>query len=130
MSTLKEHIQATKEAKKVARRTGRQIRDNKVALIRRPMWKSKAWRSLKGRDVQVWVHAEMEYNPTKPDGHIFCLPISQLLYLGSKNSISRSIRNLVEKGFLDIVEPGGLYNRPTKYTLSELWEGWEPTDDK
>lgn len=130
METLKEHRQATKKAKKAARRTGRQIRDNKVALIRRPMWKSKAWRSLKGRDVQVWVHAEMEYNPTKPDGHIFCLPISQLRYLGSKNSITRSIRNLVEKGFLDIVEPGGLYNRPTKYTKSERWETWEPSDEK
>lgn len=130
MSTLKEHRKESKEANRASRKTGKQKRDNKVALIRRPMWRSKAWRSLKGRDVQVYIHALMEHNPTKVDGHIFCLPVSQLLYLGSKNSITKSIANLVEKGFLDIVEPGGLYNRPTKYKLSDRWETWKPPDEK
>lgn len=130
MSTLKEHIRAAKESNRAGRRKGRQLRDNKVALIRRPMWQSKAWRSLKGRAADVYIHALMEHNPTKVDGHIFCLPNSQLRYLGSKNSITRWIANLVENGFLDIHEPGGLFNRPTKYTLSERWETWEPPYEK
>ena len=130
MSILKEHRTAAKESNRAGRRKGRQLRDNKVAIVRRPMWKSKAWRSLKGRDVQVYIHALMEYNPTKPDGHIFCLPISQLRYIGSKNSITRSIKNLDDRGFLDIVEHGGLFNRPSRYTLSERWETWEPPYEK
>ena len=130
MITLKEHRKETKKSKKFARRTGKKGRDNKVAIIRRPMWKSKAWRSLKGRDVQVYIHALMEYNPTKPDGHIFCLPISQLRYIGSKNSITRSIKSLDDRGFLDIGVHGGLFNRPSRYTLSERWETWEPPYEK
>ncbi len=130
MITLKEHREETKKSKKFARRTGKKGRDNKVAIIRRPMWKSKAWRSLKGRAADVYIHALMEHNPTKVDGHIFCLPNSQLRYLGSKNSITRWIANLDENGFLDIHEPGGLFNRPTKYTLSERWETWEPPYEK
>ena len=86
--------------------------------------------SLKGRDVQVYIHALMEYNPTKHDGHIFCLPISQLKYIATKNTITRSIASLVKNGFLDIHEHGGLYNRPSKFTLSDRWENWEPTDEK
>ncbi|MCB7128411.1 MAG: hypothetical protein J3T61_02590 [Candidatus Brocadiales bacterium] len=130
MSTLKEHRQASKKARKAERRTGKRIRDNKIALIRRPMWQSTAWRSLKGRDVQVYLHALMEHNPTKHEGHIFCLPISQLRYLGSKNSITKSLNNLVEHGFLDIIQYGGLYKGATKYTLSDRWETWEPPDEK
>ena len=129
MITLKEHREETKKSKKFARRTGKKGRDNKVAIIRRPMWKSKAWRSLKGRAADVYIHALMEYNPTKVDGHIFCLPNSQLRYLGSKNSITRWIANLVENGFLDIHELGGLPNHPTKFTLSDRWETWEPANE-
>ncbi|MDA2916383.1 hypothetical protein MYX64_06025 [Nitrospinae bacterium AH_259_B05_G02_I21] len=130
MTTLKQHRQATKKAKKAERKTGKKVRDNKVAIIRRPMWQSKAWRSVSSKAHDVYIHALMEYNPTKFDGEIFCLPNSQLTYIATKNTITRAIGELVERGFLDIVEYGGLFNRPSKYTLSERWETWEPTDEK
>lgn len=45
----------------------------------------------------------------------------------SRSSISRGIADLMAKGFIEIVHPGGAYQKDkTVYGLCHEWEFWEP----
>jgi len=60
---------------------------------------------------------------TKPGQTEIMLTYTQTQEYMNRNTFSRSIKQLVEFGFLQKKQRGGLYRRTNIYSLSKKWKG-------
>jgi len=67
----------------------------------------------------------------RTDGNRFTLTYKELEARGfSQKKVTRAIDELLAKGFISIVDPGGLYEKhKAVYALEEDYRSWRPGDD-
>jgi len=86
------------------------------------MTESAAWTSLS--DMAVWVYIELKksFNFDKGGNNHLTLPYSRVKWRMSKDSRRKAIQELINRGFIRIVQPGGLLGNPDIFALSNEWE--------
>ncbi len=100
--------------------------DNPVVFVSR--WQIRefkrlmAEKTLKPTDAFTLLIAKDQENPLKNEG-IFSLPRSLMRPFRANDTNTGSIRRLIDNEILEIVEPGGLENRPALYRFLGKWEG-------
>lgn len=77
---------------------------------------------LKPTDALTFLIAKDQESPLKDDG-IFTLPRSLMGRFRANDTNSSSLRRLMEAEIIELVEAGGLENRPSKYRFHGRWEG-------
>jgi hypothetical protein len=114
-----------------------------VIVLEQMMVKSRAWLSLSGTAVQVYLLFRCKCQVAKrcrPPGKrsegllgrilnngelVFTYHEAKRLYGITAGRFRRAIDELIEKGFLDIAETGmGLYKMATHYAISDRWRWW------
>ena len=79
---------------------------------------SAAWRTLKPRDVWVYVHLLSNWNSGE-----YTLPVSSVRHSCGWAPLRRALDNLGAAGFIERVlpAPGGMFKIADKYKLSDRW---------
>jgi hypothetical protein len=105
----------------MSRRKGKDETEPYVKLDNR-MTDSAAWTAL--CDGAAWLYIELKKQFDFKKGG-FChlvLPYSKVAWRMSRSSYCNRMQELVNYGFIRIIEPGGLPKRATVYALSNEWE--------
>ncbi len=80
---------------------------------------SELWQRLQGSDIKVYVGA-VRSAWKHPEG--FTLPHSKFKRLMSNDTLLKARRRLVELGFLEEIQKGGLLCNASLFKLSEKWK--------
>lgn len=85
------------------------------------MLRSQPWKSLSNAARVAFLHLKLNENgdPAK----LLHLPYSQGIELMAKATLTRALRELQEAGFVELVEPGGLFAGAAGYKLLTRWQG-------
>lgn len=86
------------------------------------MTDSAAWTSLSDKAVWVYIELKKSFNYKKGGYSHLILPYSKVSWRMCNGTFSKKIKELINYGFIKIVEYGGLPKRPTVYALSNGWE--------
>lgn len=81
-----------------------------------------AWADLSSSAVRVYLCFRRAENGHNADSLKVSYAYFQRHGCGSSATISRSLKELVAAELIEIVTPGGLFNRCTVYRLSKTWE--------
>lgn len=100
--------------------------------ITHQMLESTAFKALSGNAAKLllyFIRACVRCCKGKPSTSVqFDFTYSEALKIGfAKNTFSRAMSSLVDHGFVDLVEPGGLRgvgHSNSKYRLSDRWATW------
>ena len=109
-----------------ARKERKDPDDNPVVFISR--WQIRefkrlmAVKTLKPTDALTFLIAKDQENPHKDDG-TFTLPRSLMRQFRLNDPNSSSIKRFIEARIIEVLEPGGLMHRATKYKFVGRWEG-------
>ena len=83
---------------------------------------SEAFKRLSAQAKLVYILMRQEYKGEGYTGNKVKCPYSKIeTYRIGRKSISKGIQELIEAGFIEIVEQGGLYHRPSVYKFSSRW---------
>ena len=86
------------------------------------MTESAAWTALSDGAIWNYIELRKSFKSEKGGNEHLELPYSKVAWRKSKTTHIKHMRELARRGFIEIVEPGGLYHRPTIYRLSEKWK--------
>lgn len=86
------------------------------------MTETAAWTALSDGAIWNYIELRKSFNSKKGGNERLVLPYSKVAWRMSKGTYTKRMRELVEHGFVDVVDPGGLPRRPTVYRLSEKWK--------
>lgn len=86
------------------------------------MTESAAWTSLSDKAIWVYIELRKSFDYKKGGNSHLILPYSKVAWRMSFGTYSKKIQELIDYGFIKIVEHGGLPKRPTVYALSNGWE--------
>lgn len=86
------------------------------------MTDSAAWTSLSFGAVWVYIELRKSFDPKKGGNSHLVLTYSEVSWKMNSRTFKSKKQELVDKGFIKEVDPGGLLNRPTVYALSNNWE--------
>jgi len=95
-------------------------------MLEHPIFDSPAFGSLGPSSIRVLLsimRCKNGRNGTKEDP-IIC-PYSKMNGKMAKATISHGIKELEEKGFIELVSYGGLMKQPNQYAFSGEWINWE-----
>ena len=110
----------------MAKKKGQKIKGQFVPMIY-PMLKSEAFKSLSTTAKVAYLYFEMDRKNGHQTEFILTFPQAQKYGVcASPETFNKAKRELVEKGFLDPFEPGGL-NQPAIFRLSNRWK-WYGAD--
>jgi hypothetical protein len=113
---------------------------NEVVVIDQDLVKSPAWMSLRGSATQVYLiflckrrMEKLGRKSPKPictnNGDIvFTYQEAKEKYGISKDSFTRGIDALIDRGLLDIAREGGILKTASKYSLAERWRKYGNSD--
>jgi len=88
-------------------------------MLTEKMVQSKAWEELDSYDKEAFTHIAIKYNgKNKVD---LSLTYKEANRLQSNHRFKDSIDHLVEYGFIDVIESGGVWKKCNIYGLSERW---------
>ena len=85
---------------------------------------SEAWQDLPPTAMIAYIYLKKQKKNRDCNEHIK-LPYNDPDNIFSKQTFSRSIKELVHHGFIEIEQKGGLMKRPNIYRLSNNWEAWK-----
>jgi len=86
------------------------------------MTDSAAWTSLTFGAVWVYIELRKSFDYKKGGNSHLVLPYSKVTWKMNSCTFRKKIQELINKGFIKVVMPGGLMNNPTVYALSNRWE--------
>jgi hypothetical protein len=86
------------------------------------MMESAAWTSLSLSAIWIYIELRKQYNVTAGGNDHLTLPYSKVRWRLSRQTISRSFKELIEYGFIRKVEAGGLQKNPNVFALNNGWE--------
>ncbi|MFW6131526.1 MAG: hypothetical protein ACOC5F_02900 [Candidatus Aminicenantaceae bacterium] len=86
------------------------------------MTNSAAWTSLSVGAVWVYIELRKSFNPRRGGNSCLVLPYSEVQWKMNARTYRLKKQELIDKGFIRVVDPGGLYKRPSVYELSNEWE--------
>ncbi len=93
------------------------------ARIERHLAKSEAWKSLDSYDIALYVHIRLRetgYNADQIE-----LPYAALSWLMAPARFSKSIKRLVDRRLIKVVQRGGLFKKPNVYGIcKDAWKLW------
>ena len=110
--------------KRYSGRRGKGTREPFVMISKR-LLESPAWLDLSSNAKVIYIHLK------KQKQNADCNEKIKLPYRDRREnplsfrSFSRAIKALIEHGFVELEEKGGLERRPNVYRLSEKWEEWK-----
>ena len=93
--------------------------DGQFTGIEHKILKSEAWEGLTVHD--KWLYFEFKYRFYGDNDHSIIFTIKEAKKIMSEAVFKTSRDQLIERGFVDIVQRGGLERRPTIYGLSDRW---------
>jgi hypothetical protein len=88
------------------------------------MMDTAAWTSLSYKAVWLYLELRKQFKFSAGGDNHLLLPFTKIKWKMSKGSFCSGMRELVDKGFIKIVEQGGLFRRPTIYALSGEWKDY------
>lgn len=83
---------------------------------------SAAWTALSYEAQWIYIELRKQFKLSKGGNSHLVLQYSVVSWRMSKNTFWKKIKELIEYGFLKVVEHGGMFNNPTVYALSEHWQ--------
>jgi hypothetical protein len=86
------------------------------------MTNSAAWTALGDGAVWLYIELKKQFNFKKGGYDHLVLPYSKVAWRMSRGTYCNRLQELIQYGFIRIVEPGGLQKRATVYALSSKWE--------
>ena len=86
------------------------------------MTDSAAWTSLSFGAVWVFIELKKSFDYNKGGNSHLILPYSKVKWKMNSRTFKLKKQELIDKGFIKVVEYGGLMNNPTVYALSNDWE--------
>jgi hypothetical protein len=89
---------------------------------------SPAWLSLTHSARTAYIHILKDFNGHN-NGQLK-LTYSQAGRLMNRQTFGRSIKLLIDRGFIEVTKHGGLNNRCAEYRYIEKWRNWKPSDEK
>lgn len=91
-------------------------------MIVKYMLRSKAWQSLSNPARVAYVHLKAKYNGS--NGKDLSLTYSEMEPYMSRRTFSRAIKQLINCGFIELVQHGGLMRSPNIYALADDWKSY------
>jgi len=91
-------------------------------LLENKMTDSAAWTSLSFGAVWVYIELRKSFDYNKGGNNHLILPYSQVSWKMNSRTFKSKKQELLDKGFIKVVDQGGLFNRPAVYALSNNWE--------
>lgn len=110
--------------KRPSGRWGKWSSSEPFAMVPKRMLRSGAWKDLTFSAMVAWLYFKAEKTNKDCNEHIQ-LPYNEVAEIFASETFSNAIKALLDNGFLDIEERGGLMKRPTVYRLIDEWENWE-----
>jgi len=92
-------------------------------MIAKRQLESKAWLDLSSSAKVAWIYLKKQKNTNDCGEHIK-LPYGDPDNPLSKRTFARTIKELIQHGFIELEQKGGLMKRPNIYKLSDKWETW------
>lgn len=86
------------------------------------MLNSAAWTSLSPGAVWVYIEMRKNFNFNKGGNSHLVLSYSMVTWKMNSRTYKVKKQELIDKGFIRVVEPGGLLNNPSIYALTNDWE--------
>lgn len=84
---------------------------------------SKAWAKLDSYDKEAFLHIAIKCRGEENKRDL-SLTYEEAKHLQSSHRFKASIDHLVEYGFIDVIESGGVWKKCNIYGLSERWRGY------
>lgn len=75
-----------------------------------------------------WLYVEFRFKYYGDNDHHIIFTQKEAIKIMSINTFYKSRDKLIERGFIDIIERGGLEKRPVIYGLSNRWEKYGTKD--
>jgi hypothetical protein len=105
----------------MARKRKRRVEKRSFVSIDREMMDSVAWQSLSFSAVTAYINIYYNLKGKTKKQEILC-PHSTLKNKMAKSTWRRAVIDLIEKGFIDLIEgSSGRHRQPNVYGLSERW---------
>ena len=86
------------------------------------MTNAAAWTTLSFKAVWVYIELRKQFNYNAGGNDHLILPYSQAAWKMNRATFSRAIKELIEYGFIRIIQHGGLPKIPNIFALSNRWE--------
>ena len=86
------------------------------------MTNSAAWTALSVLAIWAYIELRKSFNSEKGGNDRLVLPYSEVNWRMSRGTHVSKMKELVNFGFIDLVEHGGLFRRPSVYRLSMKWK--------
>jgi hypothetical protein len=93
-------------------------------MIYKRQLESGAWLDLSYPAMVAWIYLKKQKNTDDCEEHIK-LPYGDPDNPLSKRTFARAIKELIQHGFIELEQKGGLMKRPNIYKLSDKWETWK-----
>ncbi|GAH96254.1 unnamed protein product [marine sediment metagenome] len=96
------------------------------AQIEEKLVRSKGFSSLKAHTKWVFVEFRLRYKGKNPRGIVFLE--NEGKKIETPRTFTADCRELIKRGFIDLVKRGGFYKQPHVYGLSKRWEKYGTKD--
>lgn len=92
----------------------------KYLRITNNMMESKAWNQLSCYAMVIYLHIKSKYNHNNADN--ISLTYSEAGKLMNKRTFTKAIDELINHGFIELLEQNWTARRPNIYGLSSMWQ--------
>lgn len=104
------------------RKGKRDGRGNPFVSLQWEMIDTAAFRNLSVSAVWVYVMMMRQWKRDGKKGVVqLTLPVSHVRFRMGQRAFKAAVRELIDGGFIDLVEHGGLFGKAARYTTSERW---------
>lgn len=86
------------------------------------MLDSAAWKKLSDSSIWCYIELKKSFSIIKDGSYHLTLPYRKHLYHHATETISKSLKELLNFGFIDVIQRGGLFKKPSIYRLSDRWK--------
>ena len=100
--------------------------DGNWSYIEHNILNSEAWKGLKAHT--KWLYFEFKIRWYTDNTRNITLTYKEAIKIMSINTFIKDRNKLIERGFIDIVERGGLEKQPAIYGLSNRWKKYGTKD--
>lgn len=88
--------------------------------IHHDFYDSKEWKTLHWYSKLAYLRIKRKYNPN--NGDQVSVSYREMTDEMTQKTYGKAIKELLEEGFIEVVQKGGLYRRRNYYTLSYRWK--------
>ena len=88
--------------------------------LRHDLYDSKEWRSLQWYSKLAYLRIKRKYNPNK--GEKITVSYREMEDEMCQATFGKAVKELLNVGFIEITQKGGLYRRRNYYILSYRWK--------